>query len=311
MTTSPVLVQTRDLTKRYGDRAAVDRINLTIRPGEVYGFLGPNGAGKTTTLRMVLGLVRPTSGSVEVFGLPPGDPRVLARTGSLVEGPGFFPYLSGRDNLRVVARWAGVPERRVDRALDEVDLGARGKDRYSSYSLGMKQRLGVAATLLKDPGLLILDEPTNGLDPAGMADMRTLIRRLGDEGRTVVLSSHLLSEVQSVCDRVSVIAKGRILAESSVAELIGEPVLVVRADPIDEAARIATKLAGVAVDVVGDALHIVSRAVDPAQLNAELVGRGVAVRELTSVERSLEDVFFALTGEPATSDPEEVQPDAA
>jgi ABC-2 type transport system ATP-binding protein len=311
MTTSPVLVQTRDLTKRYGDRAAVDRINLTIRPGEVYGFLGPNGAGKTTTLRMVLGLVRPTSGSVQVFGLPAGDPKALARIGSLVEGPGFFPYLSGRDNLRVVARWAGVPERRVDRALDEVDLRGRGGDRYASYSLGMKQRLGVAATLLKDPGLLILDEPTNGLDPAGMADMRALIRRLGDEGRTVVLSSHLLSEVQSVCDRVSVIAKGRILAESSVADLIGEPVLIVRADPLDEAARIATQLSGVAVDIVGDALHIVSRTVDPARLNAELVGRGVAVRELTNVERSLEDVFFALTGEPVASDPEEVQPDAA
>jgi len=311
MTNSPVLVQTRELTKRYGDRAAVDRVNLTIRSGEVYGFLGPNGAGKTTTLRMVLGLVRPTSGSIEVCGLPPGDMRSLVRTGSLVEGPGFFPYLSGRDNLRVVARWAGVADRRVDRALAEVDLTARGGDRYAAYSLGMKQRLGVAAALLKDPGLLILDEPTNGLDPAGMVDMRALIRRLGDEGRTVVLSSHLLGEVQNVCDRVSIIAKGRVLAESTVADLIGEPVLVVGADPIDEAARIARRLTGVPVEIIDGVLHLPSAAIAAARLTAEFVREGVAVHQLTCVEQSLEDVFFALTSQAAGGDVEEVCSDAA
>ena len=311
MTNSTALVQTRELTKQYGSRAAVDHVNLTINAGEVYGFLGPNGAGKTTTLRMVLGLVRPTSGTVQVFGRAPGDPDALARIGSLIEGPGFFPYLSGRDNLRVVARWANVPDRRVDRALSEVDMTARAGDRYGSYSLGMKQRLGVAATLLKDPGLLILDEPTNGLDPAGMADMRALIRRLGDEGRTVVLSSHLLAEVQSVCDRVSIIAKGRVLAENTVSELIGEPVLVIGAAATDEAARIARRMSGAVVNVVHGAVHLPARSVDAATLNTELVRSGVAVHSLTCVEQSLEDVFFSLTGGETASALDEVHADVA
>src|SRR5690606_6694723 len=184
------------LTKRYGDRAAVDSVDLTVQRGEVYGFLGPNGAGKTTTLRMLLGLVRPTSGSATVLGRPPGAPDALDRTGALVESPGFFPYLSGRDNLRVLARYSRLDDAAVDAALEQVDLTDRAADKFKSYSLGMKQRLGVAAALLGTPELLILDEPTNGLDPAGMADMRVLIRALADHGQTVLLSSHLLGEVQ-------------------------------------------------------------------------------------------------------------------
>lgn len=191
------VIEVQGLTKRYGGHTAVDAISLTVRSGEVYGFLGPNGAGKTTTLRMLLGLIAPSAGTVSVLGERPGTTTALARTGSLIEGPAFYPYLSGRDNLRVLARYAGVPARRVHGVLAMVALDSRGGDRFSTYSLGMKQRLGVAAALLKDPELLILDEPTNGLDPAGMRDMRRLIQELGASGRTVVLSSHLMSEVQA------------------------------------------------------------------------------------------------------------------
>jgi ABC-2 type transport system ATP-binding protein len=289
-------VQTERLTKRYGTLTAVDALDLEIRPGEVYGFLGPNGAGKTTTLRMVLGLITPTSGEVRVFGRAPGTPGHLDRVGSLVEGPAFYPYLSGRDNLRVMARHAGVPAGRIGVVLDQVELTGRAGDRYAAYSLGMKQRLGVAAALLKDPRLVVLDEPTNGLDPAGMADMRTLIRRLGAAGCTVLLSSHLMTEVQELCDRVGVISGGRLVAESTVAELRGARTLHVVADPLDTAAAVVRTHWGTdAVRVVGDALDL---AVDPdeaAAVNAELVGAGVRVSRLTTRDRSLEQAFFDLT----------------
>jgi ABC-type multidrug transport system ATPase subunit len=181
-------IDTSDLTKVYEKHlTAVDRLNLSVRRGEVYGFLGPNGAGKTTTLRMLLGLVRATSGTARVLGEAPGDPENLARVGAMVEEPASYPYLSGRDNLRVIARYVGRPDNGIDAALDAVGLLERGGDRFNAYSQGMRQRLGVAAALLKDPELLILDEPTNGLDPAGMADMRTLIRTLGSGDRTVLL----------------------------------------------------------------------------------------------------------------------------
>src|SRR5919107_4866214 len=218
------LLETRNLTKRYGPRiVAVDRVSLTVRRGEVYGFLGPNGAGKTTTLRMLLGLVRPTSGTASVLGRPPGDPESLARVGALVESPAFYPYLSGRDNLRVIACYANATKKRIETALNLVDLADRARDKFATYSLGMKQRLGVAATLLKDPELLILDEPTNGLDPAGMADMRALLRRLGHEGRTVFVSSHLLNEVQQTSDHVGIVSAGRAVATGTVAEILAGP----------------------------------------------------------------------------------------
>jgi ABC-2 type transport system ATP-binding protein len=172
-----LVIETRELGKRYDGRiVAVDKLSLRVQRGEVYGFLGPNGAGKTTTLRMLLGLVRPTSGSALVLGAPPGSPESLARVGALIESPTFYPFLSGRDNLRVLARYSGAPEARIEAVLGEVDLAGRAGDRFGTYSLGMKQRLGIAGALLKDPELLILDEPTNGMDPAGMAEMRGFIR---------------------------------------------------------------------------------------------------------------------------------------
>jgi ABC-2 type transport system ATP-binding protein len=293
------VIETRDLTKIYGSHVrAVDRLNLTVRRGEVYGFLGPNGAGKTTTMQILLGLVRATSGIATVLGRAPGDPESLARVGAMVEEPPFYPYLSGRDNLRVMARLVGVPEHGVDEVLAEVDLLNRAGDRFKTYSQGMRQRLGVAAALLKDPDLLILDEPTNGLDPAGMADMRALIRRLGSGDRTVMLSSHLLGEVQQVCDRVGVIARGSLIAENTVNELRGRGSLLVRAEPLSTARETAERILGTGrVQVLDGTLRLDSDPADAARINRELVLAGVAVSELRLVERTLEDVFLQLTGD--------------
>jgi ABC-2 type transport system ATP-binding protein len=290
-----VKVRARGLTKRYGATAAVDSVDLSVRAGEVYGFLGPNGAGKTTTLRMLVGLVRPTAGDAEVLGRPPGHPAGLAGLGAMVETPAFYPFLSGRGNLEVLARHAQVPRARIDAALRSAGLAERGQDRFSAYSLGMKQRLGVAAALLKDPELLILDEPTNGLDPIGMAEMRDLIRRLGQEGRSVLLSSHQLGEVQQVCDRVGVIFRGRMVAESTVEELRGTAQLVVRATPMTRAeARLVELLGPDAVTVGPDELRLAVTADRAAWINRELITAGVEVHELRREERSLEDVFLAL-----------------
>jgi ABC-2 type transport system ATP-binding protein len=262
----------------------------------VYGFLGPNGAGKTTTLRMLLGLVRPTRGTATILGARPGDPAAVARTGALVEGPGFFPYLSGRDNLRVMARYQGVSDAAVDAALERVELASRGGDAFRSYSLGMKQRLGVASALLGDPELLVLDEPTNGLDPAGMADMRRLIVELARQGQTVLLSSHLLGEVQEICDRVGVISRGRLLAESTVAELRGASTVLVRAEPIDRTLAAAMQVAGDdAVRLQDGGVHLDLEAGRVPELARELVAAGVDIHEIRSSERSLEEVFFEMT----------------
>ena len=295
--TTSYLVETNDLTKRYGGRiTAVNRVSLSVRRGEVYGFLGPNGAGKTTTLRMLLGLVRPTSGSATVLGRAPGHPETLAQVGALVETPGFYPYLSGRDNLRVLARHAGVAKDRVDAALERVDLSDRAGDRYATYSLGMKQRLGVAATLLKDPELLVLDEPTNGLDPAGMRDMRALIRELGSSGHTVLLSSHLLGEVQQVCDRVGVISHGRLIAESTVDDLRGQAGLLVRAEPLDLAREHAERLLGAEqVSAVDGTLRLRVAPSEAGRVNHALVAADVVVSELRPLERTLEEVFLEMT----------------
>ena len=290
------LVEVTGLTKRYGDTLAVDGVDLTVRPGEVYGFLGPNGAGKTTTLRILTGLIAPTSGTVHVLGGDPGEAQVLARTGSLIESPAFYPYLSGLDNLRLLAEYAEVPRTRIHEVLALVDLTDRARDRFSTYSLGMKQRLGVAAALLKDPELVILDEPTNGLDPAGMRDMRRLIRELGADGRTVLLSSHLLGEVQQICDRVGIISEGKMVAEHNVEELRAQQELVIRAAPRESARSVLTEALGAdTVHLYDDGLRVKVAPDRAAEVNRVLVEAGIAVSELRSTERALEDVFFELT----------------
>jgi ABC-2 type transport system ATP-binding protein len=295
------VIEARDLGKRYGERiVAVDRLEMRVRRGEVYGFLGPNGAGKTTTLRMLLGLVRPTSGTALVLGAAPGSPEGLARIGALIETPSFYPFLSGRDNLRVLARHAGVPAARIGPALEEVELAARGGDRFQTYSLGMKQRLGIAAALLKDPELLILDEPTNGMDPAGMADMRSFIRGLGRGTRTVLLSSHLMTEVEQICDRVGVISKGRLVGEGTVDELRGRESLWLRAEPLDDAERVLRALREVEqVARIDGGLRVAAEPAAAPAINRALVEAGIAVGELRPERASLEKVFLELTEEAA------------
>ncbi|MET0928921.1 MAG: ABC transporter ATP-binding protein [Aeromicrobium sp.] len=295
MSADPV-VEIRDLTKRYDRVTAVDGISLSVGRGEVYGFLGPNGAGKTTTLRMLLGLIRPTSGRIVVLGRGPGDADGLARIGSMIEGPAFHPFLSGRQNLRVLARYAGVDAPRIDEVLGTVDLAGRGGDAFSTYSLGMKQRLGVAAALLKDPDVVVLDEPTNGLDPAGVRDMRALVRELGDAGRTVILSSHMLGEVQQVCDRVGVIDRGRMVVESTVDELRGDGELVIRATPDGVVRPTLDGLAVVQAIVSTDGEHRLR--VDErctGEVVRALVLAGADVHEVRRIDRQLEDVFLELT----------------
>ena len=293
------VVETRGLTKVYkGNIVAVDNLDLRVRRGEVYGFLGPNGAGKTTTLRMLLGLIAPTSGSASVLGQAPGTEASIARVGALVESPAFYPYLSGRDNLRTIARLSTLDASHVERVLVDVEMAERAGDKFKTYSLGMKQRIGVAAALLKDPELLILDEPTNGLDPAGMADMRQLIRRLGQGDRTVLLSSHLLGEVEQICDRAGVIRRGKLVVEGTISELRGAGGLLIRAEPVDRAVEIIGGLDEVeVVDSTDGTLRVSTNPVNAAELNRILVEAGLAVSELRPLQASLEDVFLQLTEE--------------
>lgn len=295
------VVETQGLSKRYGKTLAVNSLGLSVRRGEVYGFLGPNGAGKTTTLRMLLGLIKPSSGNARVLGKEPGTLGGLSGVGALVESPAFYPYLSGRNNLKIVARLSGVEDikGRVRKVLKEVDLTDRANDKYKKYSLGMKQRLGVAAALLKDPELLILDEPTNGLDPRGMADMRELIREVGKGERTVLLSSHLMGEVEQVCDRVGVIREGELVAEGTVDELRGPGTLLVRAEPMEKAVKVAEELPEVeGVEVRDDgAIRLAADPKKSLEISHKLAGAGVRVGEIRPEQRSLEEVFLELTEE--------------
>jgi ABC-2 type transport system ATP-binding protein len=293
------IIETHDLTKRYARGVlAVQGLNLNVRRGEVYGLLGPNGAGKTTTLRMLVGLIKPSDGTAVVGGAAPGSRQSLASLGAMVEAPAFWPYLSGRNNLRLLARYCRIPDARVDALLEELEMTSRGPRAVSTYSTGMKQRLGLAAALLKDPQLLILDEPTNGLDPQGMAEFRDLIRRLAGGGRTVLLSSHLLGEVEEVCTRVGVIRRGRMVAEGTIAEIRGATHLVVRAEPFDKVRAVLAEAFG--EERLNANLDRTFRvAVDAGQAAAVanlLATHGLELRELLSAGRSLEDVFMELTG---------------
>src|SRR5262252_2224371 len=236
------VLSTHQLSKSYGERPAVRDLDLEVRGGEVFGFLGPNGSGKTTTIRMLLGLIRPTAGRAIIFGMDTARqmPFILPRIGAIVETPVFYPYLSGTDNLRVIGAASGMAsgkanQRRIDEVLELVELHVQAKMAYRKYSLGMKQRLGIAAALLTDPELVLLDEPTNGLDPAGMFEIRQLIHRLASLGKTIFLSSHLLNEVQQVCNRVAILQKGNLIMQGNVHELLrGSEQVLVRLNTLDE-----------------------------------------------------------------------------
>jgi ABC-2 type transport system ATP-binding protein len=247
---------------------------------------------------MLVGLIGATSGTATVAGHAPGDPAGLAKIGCLIEGAAFYPYLSGRENLRVVADLASVSQRRVDEVLDLIEMTSRAGRKFGTYSTGMKMRIGVAAALLKDPELLILDEPTAGLDPQGMAEMRKLITDIGHGERTVLISSHLLGEVQATCDRVGVISNGKLVRESTVEDLLGAEGVFVRAEPSERANEVLTRMFGPAA-VVRENGHF-NLKIDPGQslaINRQLMASGVSVSEIRPVERSLEDVFFQLTGD--------------
>jgi ABC-2 type transport system ATP-binding protein len=297
-----VVLRTHNLSKRYGQRLAVDRLNVEVRRGEIFGFLGPNGAGKTTTIRMLLGLIAPTNGRVEILGedVQAHRARILPRVGALVEQPALYPYLSGRSNLRAVAAaLGGVPPARIDTVLDLVGLRGRQKDRVRTYSLGMKQRLGVAIALLQDPDLLILDEPANGLDPAGIVEMRDLLRQLSAEGKTVFISSHVLTEVQQICTRVAIINLGRLVTEASVEDLVrGHGEFDIAVDhPAEALALIQAQPWGAAARLNGDN-RIVTQAPEGRgrALNLFLVKSGFVPDAIGPHAQDLEEVFLRLTG---------------
>ena len=298
---SDLALETRDLTKRFGSRTAVDRLSLRVERGDIYGFLGPNGAGKSTTLRMLLGLVRPTSGVVR-FPLPAGTweyLRARSRVGAIIETPAFYENISGRRNLQLLASLSGgVKKKRVEEVLEIVELSDRARDPVKVYSYGMRQRLGIAQALLPTPELIILDEPTNGLDPQGIQETRKLIRRLRDDMRlTVLLSSHLLTEIEQLCNRVGIIHEGRLLYEGGPEALVTpSKVYSVRVDDLSTAFELLTTLSGVTVSRNGDSvLRIDANDESIAAVNALLVSKQIKVYELSPAQESLEEAFLRLT----------------
>jgi ABC-2 type transport system ATP-binding protein len=298
------VVEARGLVKTYGDITAVDHVDLTVESGDVYGYLGPNGAGKTTSLRMLLGLIRPSGGSARLFGRDPmiDGVRALEGVAGFVEAPRFYPYLSGRKNLELVAALDGDGARgRIDAALDAVDLAGRAKDRVGGYSHGMRQRLGIAGALIRRPRLLLLDEPATGLDPAGMRDMRALIRDLAASGITVLLSSHLMNEVEELCNRVAIIRSGRIVYEGRLDELraTAAGTYALRTSDDELAEQICAGHQGIhdlRASPEGLRMRGDERAIEA--LSLELAAAGVALRALVPDAASLEERFFALTEDP-------------
>ena len=299
----PPPVAARGLVKRYGRIVAVDHVDLTVEPGDVFGYLGPNGAGKTTSLRMMLGLIRPTDGSVELFGRNPveqGVRRALEGVAGFVEAPRFYPYFSGRKNLRLLADYdGGASSRRIDEMLDLVELRDRAGDRVGGYSHGMRQRLGIAASLLRDPKLLLLDEPTTGLDPAGMRDMRALVRRLAGEGITVLLSSHLLGEVEDLCNRVAIIRTGRIVYEGTLRDLLAtaQTEYRLRATEPERALMIGSAQPGIEkLRADGADLRFQAGEEAAAAFTVALGQARIGIAALVPETASLEELFLGLTG---------------
>jgi ABC-2 type transport system ATP-binding protein len=297
---APAVIETSELTKRFGDVLAVDHLSLRVERGGVFGLLGPNGSGKTTTIGMLLGLVAPTSGSVQLFGRESAGVRLedLHRIGAIVETPSFYPYLSGRDNLRYFQGISGTSDpEEVERLLELVELSSSAGRKFSTYSLGMKQRLGIAYALLGEPDLVFLDEPTNGLDPAGVAEVRDLVTTLGQGGRTVILSSHMLAEVEQVCQRVAIISEGRLLAQGLVADLVRSRGLVrLHTTADDQAARVLKALSSVSDVRVADGELLVRTDDEPWTLTRVLAEQGVYVSEMMLVQTTLEQYFLEVTG---------------
>ena len=294
-------IETQGLTKRFGTHCVVDNLNLTVRSGAIFGFLGPNGAGKTTTIRMLLGLVRPTSGNGHILGFDMIHERAafLSHIGAIVEAPAFYPSLSGYDNLRVLAQASGhVSAKSLAEVLRQVGLNEHTRDKVKTYSLGMKQRLAIAAALLSHPKIIFLDEPTNGLDPAGTVSIRELIRSLGASGHTIFLSSHLLHEVEQICDEVAIIHHGKLVAQGSVAHLLKQdPALLVEAEPLSCVQEIAVRF-GTTCQVNGSRSITVALAPERTpEFVSALIEAGARVYKVNPQQNSLEHLFLELTNE--------------
>ena len=301
-TNNDVVVRTEHLTKRYGKLVAVDDLNLEIYRGQVFGFLGPNGAGKSTTMSMILGLITPTSGNIEIFGvnIKSNLADILGKIGAVMESPGLYPYLSGWDNLKVFARIScNVTDNRINDILKLVDLADRAQDKFSGYSQGMKQRLAIACALLHDPEFIIFDEPTNGLDPAGMKEVRELIIRLGQEGKTIFLNSHLLHEVEQICNHVAIIKKGKVIASGAPNDLIKHgDTLQIRVTDTDKAVAFLNEEDWVSsITRDGDLLLLKAPTERAADISALLAKHDVFISEMKAREDSLESFFLELTEE--------------
>jgi ABC-type multidrug transport system ATPase subunit len=298
MESTPAL-ECRSLTKRFGrDLLAVDELSLTVAHGEIYGFVGPNGAGKTTVMRMLLGLIRPSSGLAFVDGRPAGTSVANARCGAIIEEPRFYPHLSGRDNLKVMALHADAATTAIDSVLEQVGLSSRSRRKFGTYSTGMRQRLGLAVSLLADPDILILDEPANGLDPEGIAEMRELLRALRSSGRTIMLSSHHTAEIEQICDRIGIIKSGKLVMEGTIDELRGQPTLQVRAEPMEKARELLDSLPCVSkVDTDGTFMYLSAAPDSASEINRVLVSHHVNVHHLAPQIQSVENTLLDLLSE--------------
>ena len=294
-------IEVNNLTKQYDNLTAVKGATFSVPRGAICGFVGPNGAGKTTTIRMLLGLITPTSGSAKVLGESVSDPeKYLSFVGAMIEGPAFYPALTGAENLRVLATLGGFPIERVEDLITLVGLSGRGGDKYKTYSLGMKQRLGIAAALLPNPALLILDEPTNGLDPEGIQEVRDLLKKLASEGTTVFVSSHLLSEIEIISEHIVMLRKGEVVFAGPIEELLmnQKPTIIVRTeDPMDleKVAAIATA-EGHKVSIRGGEAHIEGPHEWAPHLNKRAFDAGITLAQLTPTLPNLEETFFEMTG---------------
>ena len=291
-----------DLTKIYGERAALSHGNFEVPAGSICGFVGPNGSGKTTTIRMLLGLITPSGGSGTVLGESITHPeKYLPRVGAMIEGPAFYPALSGRENLKVLAELGGFPLSRVDELLEKVDLADRGGSKFKTYSLGMKQRLGIAAALLPNPELLILDEPTNGLDPSGIQEVRGIIRELANNGTTVFVSSHILSELEMICEYLVMLREGKVIFSGRTQELLSaqQPMIIARPEYEVDIAKLTSKItdAGYKVMIIDGSLHIAAPSQVSAEINRAAFEAGITLASISLALPTLEETFFEMTGD--------------
>jgi ABC-2 type transport system ATP-binding protein len=299
---SNLAISVRDLSKKYGERMAVSHINFDVPLGTVCGFVGPNGSGKTTTMRMLLGLISHTGGNGQVLDASIDEPaKYLSRVGAMIEGPAFYPALTGAENLRVLATLGGFPQERVQKLLEQVGLGDRAKSKYKTYSLGMKQRLGIAAALLPNPKLLMLDEPTNGLDPEGIQEVRALLRSLADNGTTVFVSSHLLSELEIISDYLVMLRKGEVVFAGKIEELLlaQKHVIIAKGQnpgDLEKILSIATGM-GHSASIRNNEVHIQANAEWGATLNRAAFDAGITLAQLSPQIPNLEETFFEMTGD--------------